>query len=1138
MWKFRWLVFVALLIMGTAVFAPPTVMQRFNDALFKLYDNADASKLLSFEAGNVTEERTLSARDASGTILISGDRLTGDVLATFDTDGTTNTILNGGQIEPYHLNANIPIDGYALTYNSTYSSFEWEEVVGAGGGVVDLTLDDQEKIRWLDVAGTSEAGYITSRNSNMVIATDGTLQHLVRGDVTFRGPTPFEIYAVPTAGLGTTAYPFDALYIGTPDDYSALSTIAGNSYLNSVGCDLGVLSAVGQNLLLGTSGAVSTWPSALSGTANEVLYDSDGAGALAWGKVSDEHLDTDSLASFGWRGTSCIWYGNGGNNLTALSFAGAKSPGVEGGVGHFLQYEDETQVSWEALTPDDMQYGSQGLMYYGNQIGAEAAYTGAVLANSSTKFLTNDGTTPSWYSWPATSILRSGAAGTYAASDYSGGGYLKSSGGGAGATLSWVNSTFVVDDGSGSANEIAYWIDGDQIAGVGTFTFDGTDTVLLNGTTFIGSSFLTVQNQGGELRIKDTDDAFAKLTFENSATDMYVGGNSGTNVTTVYGAGGALITSPITAGVYASADGSYASVGAHDVDLYFTDKEGSDKAATTWAALASPIVIQHDAGPIAIDPGATGGDDTVYIDGALVVTGTIGGGGGGDYVRVDGTTALTANWDVGNFDITMNDLTIDGTFTDGTASLVGGSLTGLTGLSHTGNFTLDNWAWNTATNTMQIQGAVVMNSSGNAWDFKTDSITTSGTITGGSFVDNNLVMGAVANTINAAAGNLILDSTAGDVELSADMDADNQDITDVDQLISREVTATSDLIFNLDLTGTDEADATIGDGTVDIEGNYDGWYIDHGDNLTWQGSVTTIYGNTVDHYPREDTTALTTLAGYRSDIQAIGLNPSYQQTTMTNWIGFDAYNYWLRANAGAVTNSIGLKATISGGTNGYGVWSTSSLATNNYSFYGNNGMMLNASTYTDVINGTNIDLYCDLNGLFGPNPSSRRFKDNIVDYNAPPNDPFWRLRPRRYDRIDGSTRGEVGLIAEEVADIDPNWVAYNVIRTYPVDPCAVAAVLLAGLDPNTQDVNDYSVPALSVTVDYNNPIGVNYSKITPKIVANMKRMRKRIKALEERVTALEGGGTRGPVANHVPEALIIGTGVAAAGAMLRRRRNV
>jgi hypothetical protein len=53
----------------------------------RIYDGD--SHYVEFNPGNVTANRILTTRDAAGTLLISGDTLTGDVTATFDTDGST-----------------------------------------------------------------------------------------------------------------------------------------------------------------------------------------------------------------------------------------------------------------------------------------------------------------------------------------------------------------------------------------------------------------------------------------------------------------------------------------------------------------------------------------------------------------------------------------------------------------------------------------------------------------------------------------------------------------------------------------------------------------------------------------------------------------------------------------------------------------------------------------------------------------------------------------------------------------------------------------------------------------------------------------------------------------------------------------
>lgn len=53
------------------------------------------------------------------------------------------------------------------------------------------------------------------------------------------------------------------------------------------------------------------------------------------------------------------------------------------------------------------------------------------------------------------------------------------------------------------------------------------------------------------------------------------------------------------------------------------------------------------------------------------------------YITADGTTPLTANWDVGAFAVTAKDLTLDGTLTDGTLSITGGNITSAANITAT-----------------------------------------------------------------------------------------------------------------------------------------------------------------------------------------------------------------------------------------------------------------------------------------------------------------------------------------------------------------------------------------------------------------------------------------------------------------------
>lgn len=66
-----------------------------------------------------------------------------------------------------------------------------------------------------------------------------------------------------------------------------------------------------------------------------------------------------------------------------------------------------------------------------------------------------------------------------------------------------------------------------------------------------------------------------------------------------------------------------------------------------------------------------------------------------------------------------------------------------------------------------------------------------------------------------------------------------------------------------------------------------------------------------------------------------------------------------------------------------------------------------------VETSTNYAVWVDSTGLFGRNVSSRRYKKKIRDHEVDPG-AVLALRPRIFDRKDGSTADEYGLIAEEV----------------------------------------------------------------------------------------------------------------------------
>jgi len=83
--------------------------------------------------------------------------------------------------------------------------------------------------------------------------------------------------------------------------------------------------------------------------------------------------------------------------------------------------------------------------------------------------------------------------------------------------------------------------------------------------------------------------------------------------------------------------------------------------------------------------------------------------------------------------------------------------------------------------------------------------------------------------------------------------------------------------------------------------------------------------------------------------------------------------------------------------------------------------------YSDEITGTMRDLYINASGQVGYTSSSGRYKENIRNLT----DASWiyDLSPKIFDRKDGSSVDEYGLIAEEVEEINPRIVSYKRIET-------------------------------------------------------------------------------------------------------------
>lgn len=67
---------------------------------------------------------------------------------------------------------------------------------------------------------------------------------------------------------------------------------------------------------------------------------------------------------------------------------------------------------------------------------------------------------------------------------------------------------------------------------------------------------------------------------------------------------------------------------------------------------------------------------------------------------------------------------------------------------------------------------------------------------------------------------------------------------------------------------------------------------------------------------------------------------------------------------------------------------------------------------------TNYAVWVDSSGMFGRNTSSRRYKTNIRDHDIDPA-AVLALQPRMFDRKDGGTQNEFGMVAEESNEVLP-----------------------------------------------------------------------------------------------------------------------
>ncbi len=135
-----------------------------------------------------TADRTVTFRDATGTVIISGDTFTGDVTATLDTDGGTVLSIGSAVIVEADLNADeAPADNDILTFDTTGANFSWQTptelgLLYSGGTLTDTQIcvaDGTNGAIDCNVANTVHAAVTITGQDYLTLST----QQITMGEI-------------------------------------------------------------------------------------------------------------------------------------------------------------------------------------------------------------------------------------------------------------------------------------------------------------------------------------------------------------------------------------------------------------------------------------------------------------------------------------------------------------------------------------------------------------------------------------------------------------------------------------------------------------------------------------------------------------------------------------------------------------------------------------------------------------------------------------------------------------------------------------------------------------------------------------------------------------------------------------------
>ncbi|KKN05839.1 hypothetical protein LCGC14_1083190, partial [marine sediment metagenome] len=151
-----------------------------------------------------------------------------------------------------------------------------------------------------------------------------------------------------------------------------------------------------------------------------------------------------------------------------------------------------------------------------------------------------------------------------------------------------------------------------------------------------------------------------------------------------------------------------------------------------------------------------------------------------------------------------------------------------------------------------------------------------------------------------------------------------------------------------------------------------------------------------------------------------------------------------------------------------------------------------AAAYSNDI-GTERDLLINSTGGLGYDSSSIVFKENVKSMTNSMSSKIHQLRPVTYDKI-GGKKDQIGLIAEEVNELYPEFISYKREEI-------IGEVCLAPGDCYNGTI-EYRLARDNLTGELI-PETVSYKKLVVPLIQEVQRLNQENKLLEERITRIE-----------------------------------